>query len=357
MSKWQWAWEGVLGVVTVLALATVLFTAPDGHFLNIVASSAPTGMVAVALSLSLRTGTPNLAVGSVSALSGALIATFVTVTGMPLIVGLLLVVLLAGIAGLVMGAFTVLLSAPSWAVTLASAVVCDGLLFAVSQGRTVILPDPPSLPPVVGFVLFAVVSVAGGVVWKWRDLRRSLSNEWVGPLAGLAGSCVLAALGGFMLLLRLGAAQPASQGLFTAVFALAAVVLGGTSIGMGPGTGPNGERGSSAVTRVPGEHGATAAADLPGAIGRGGLGVIAYGDRGAVGGTVFAVLLLAVIQGQLVLLGVPAYLLMVVLGGVVICGLTVSRALDALRPDAPPSDSPPPGAPRPGASSPDVPRP
>ncbi|MFI7640380.1 hypothetical protein [Nonomuraea sp. NPDC049400] len=342
MSKWQWAWEGVLGLVTVLGVVMVLLTAPDGHLLNILALSAPSGLVAVGLSLSLRTGTPNLAVGSVSALSGALIASLVTVARLPLIVALLLVLLLAGIAGLVMGAFTVLLSAPSWAVTVAAAAVCDALLFAVAQGRAVILADPLVVPPVVGFVAFAVVSVAGGLVWKWRDLRHWLSKEWVGPLAGLAGSCVLAALGGFLLLLRLGAAQPGSQGLSAVVFALAAVVLGGASL--------SGKRGSPAPTSVPGavgpgervavgpgERGADGLGAVgPGERGAGGLGAvgpgaIAYGDRGAIGGTVFAVVILGIVQGQLALLGAPFYLTLIVLGGVVISGLTVSRALDALR--------------------------
>ncbi|MEQ4716836.1 hypothetical protein [Nonomuraea sp. B19D2] len=209
-----------------------------------------------------------------------------------------------------------LLSAPSWAVTVAAAAVCDALLFAVTQGRTVILADPLVVPPVVGFVAFAVVSVAGGLVWKWRDLRQWLSKEWVGPLAGLAGSCVLAALGGFLLLLRLGAAQPGSQGLSAVVFALAAVVLAGTSL--------SGERGSPAPTGVPGAIG-------PRERGADGLGAIAYGDRGAIGGTVFAVVILGIIQGQLALLGAPFNLTMIVMGGVVISGLTVSRALDALR--------------------------
>ncbi|MEV1169632.1 hypothetical protein [Nonomuraea sp. NPDC049784] len=82
-----------------------------------------------------------------------------------------------------------------------------------------------------------------------------------------------------------------------------AVGLGGVSL--------NGERGSPAVT---GERGA-----------------IAYGERGPIGGTVLAVLILAVVQGQLTLLYVPSYVIMIVQGGTVVVALTVSRALDALR--------------------------
>ncbi|MEW1838246.1 hypothetical protein AB0392_09850 [Nonomuraea angiospora] len=47
--------------------------------------------------------------------------------------------------------------------------------------------------------------------------------------------------------------------------------------------------------------------------------------------TLLAVLILAIVQGELALLAVPMYVIMIVLGGVVIAGLAVSRALDALR--------------------------
>ncbi|MFG6196422.1 hypothetical protein [Nonomuraea sp. JJY05] len=333
MSKWQWAWEGALGIVTVLGLGMVLFTAPGAHLLSILASSAPLGLVAVALSLSMRVGTPNLAVGSVSALSGVLIASLVVALGMPLVVGVLLVILLAVLCGLVMGAFTVLLEAPAWAVTLAAAVVCDALSLAFTQGRTIVLQEAPSLSPVVGFAVFAVVSVAGGLLWVRREFRQWLAKGWAGPLVGLAGSCVLAALGGFMLLLRLGAAQPGSQGLFTAVFALAAVLLGGTGLlngaGLASGGGFAGGGGSAGGVGLAGGAGLTNGADL--ANGAGATSTVADGGRGAVAGTLLAVLILAIVQGELALLAVPAYVIMIVLGGVVIVGLAVSRALDALR--------------------------
>ncbi|MFI7707062.1 ABC transporter permease [Nonomuraea sp. NPDC049480] len=286
MSRWQWAWEGVLGVLVVLAVGMVVVTAPTAHLPNVLASAAPLGLVAAGLSLSLRTGVPNLAVGAVSALSGALIATAVEVGEMSLVTGALLVLVLAAFAGLVIGAFTVLVSAPAWAVTLGAAVACEALLVAVTDAR-VIPVEVPQFPRALWFAVFAVVSVAGGLLWARRDVRERLSKGWTAGLVGLAGSGMLAALGGFVLLMRLGAAQPSSSGTFTTVFALAAVLLGGTS--------PNGE-------------------------------------RGAVTGTVFSVLLLSIVQGQLALLNAPFWVYSLILGIVVAVGLAVSRLLDALRP-------------------------
>lgn len=276
----------MLGVLVVLAVGMVVVTAPTAHLPNVLASAAPLGLVAAGLSLSLRTGVPNLAVGAVSALSGALIATAVEVGEMSLVTGALLVLVLAAFAGLVMGAFTVLVSAPAWAVTLGAAVACEALLVAVTDAR-VIPVEAPQFPRALWFAVFAVVSVAGGLLWARRDVRERLSKGWTAGLVGLAGSGMLAALGGFVLLMRLGAAQPSSSGTFTTVFALAAVLLGGTS--------PNGE-------------------------------------RGAVTGTVFSVLLLSIVQGQLALLNAPFWVYSLILGIVVAVGLAVSRLLDALRP-------------------------
>ncbi|MFC4122353.1 ABC transporter permease [Nonomuraea zeae] len=286
MTKWQWAWEGALGVIAVLAVGTVLVTAPVQHLVNILALAAPVGLAAVALSLSLRTGTPNLAVGAASALSGALMAWAAVELELPLATGVLLVLVLAAFAGLVLGAFTVLLGAPSWAVTLAAAVVFEALLVMLTGGSVIVLPSVPSYPPGAVFAVFAVLSVAGGALWLNRNVRERLSKGWAGGLVGLAGSSAVAALAGFALLVRLGAAQPGGQGLSTVVFALAAVVLGGTSLN---------------------------------------------GERGAVTGTLLSVLILAVVQGQLALMNFPSWVYTLVLGAVVALGLTVSRLLDALR--------------------------
>jgi ribose/xylose/arabinose/galactoside ABC-type transport system permease subunit len=204
---------------------------------------------------------------------------------MSLVAAVLLVLVFAAFAGLVMGAFTVFVSAPAWSVTLGAAVACEALLLAVTDAR-VIPVQGPQFPRALWFAVFAVVSVAGGLLWARRDVREWLGKRWTAGLVGLAGSTALAALGGFVLLMRLGAAQPGSNGTFTTVFVLAAVLLGGTS--------PNGE-------------------------------------RGAVTGTLLSVLLLAIVQGQLQLLNAPLWIYSLMLGIVVVVGLTVSRLLDALR--------------------------
>ncbi|MEV4398103.1 hypothetical protein [Nonomuraea sp. NPDC049607] len=285
MSTWQRAWEGVLGLLAVLGLALVLITTRSELVLDVLAQTGQLGLIVMGFGLSLRTGTPNLAVGAVAAASGAFVASTAT-AGVPLPLAMLLALVLAGLAGVAMSVFTMVLSAPAWAVTLGAAVVCEALVVALLGGGTIPLETAALYPGPLGFAVFAVVSIAGGLLWTRQEVRKDLGAGWPGAVLGLAGSSMLAAAGGIALLLRLGAATPGSQGLYSTVFALAAVLLGGTS---------------------------------------------PYGERAGVAGTVLGVLILAVAQGLLAYLGAPVWVFMLVMGMVVLIGLGASRLLDALR--------------------------
>ncbi|MGW2159756.1 ABC transporter permease subunit [Nonomuraea sp. NPDC001699] len=285
MSTWQRAWEGVLGLLAVLGLALVLITTRSELVLDVLARTGQLGLIVMGFGLSLRTGTPNLAVGAVAAASGAFVASTAT-AGVPLPLAMLLALVLAGLAGVAMSVFTMVLSAPAWAVTLGAAVVCEALVVALLGGGTIPLETAALYPGPLGFAVFAVVSIAGGLLWTRQEVRKDLGAGWPGAVLGLAGSSMLAAAGGIALLLRLGAATPGSQGLYSTVFALAAVLLGGTS---------------------------------------------PYGERAGVAGTVLGVLILAVAQGLLAYLGAPVWVFMLVMGMVVLIGLGASRLLDALR--------------------------
>jgi ribose/xylose/arabinose/galactoside ABC-type transport system permease subunit len=285
VSIWQRGWEGVLGLVVVFGVAVILLTAPGAHLVNVLGWAGQLGLVAAGLALSLRTGTPNLAVGSLSALTSGLVAYAGVELGMPFPVAMVLALVFAVVAGLVMGVLTMLLAAPAWAISLGAAVGCEALLAAITDGRTILMPGM-SYSALLGFAVFAIISVAGGVLWLRQDVRAGLTKGWPAALAGLAGSSALAALGGVALLMRLGAADAGTQGWPITVFALAAVLLGGTSV---------------------------------------------YGERGAAAGTVLAVLILAIAQGQLNLMNAPAWLFQLALGAVVLVGLAVSRLLEALR--------------------------
>ncbi|NUT43710.1 MAG: hypothetical protein HOV86_27335, partial [Thermoactinospora sp.] len=150
MSIWQRAWEGLLGLLALLGLVLVLVTTSGDHLLNVLAQAGQLGLIVMGLGLSLRTGTPNLAVGALAWVSAAFVAFAATDAGMPLPIALLLALVLAALAGVVMSVFTMVLSAPAWAVSLGAAVVCEALVLALLDGRTIPLPSAAVYPGGLG---------------------------------------------------------------------------------------------------------------------------------------------------------------------------------------------------------------
>jgi ribose/xylose/arabinose/galactoside ABC-type transport system permease subunit len=235
------AWEGVLLlfalVVTVLAVA-------DGHLFQgsaVWSQLAALGILAAGLGLSLRTGTPNLAVASIASLAGVLYARLLA-DGVSSVPAMIVTVLAALVAGLVLALVTGLTGAPAWAVTLGGVALAGTV--GIASGVT-----PKILP--VGtlstgmFTVFAAVfvigSVGGGVLWLVPGIRGALGTttedgrpaglgrRLVAALVGLGGSSLLAGLAGVLYAGWVGAAAFNSTQL-QLLIALGAVLLGGVSL-------------------------------------------------------------------------------------------------------------------------------
>ncbi|GAA3454393.1 hypothetical protein [Dactylosporangium matsuzakiense] len=231
-------WEGVLLLVAAGVLITLyneaerLFSS-GGYWL----SFAALGLAAAGLSLSLRTGTPNLAVGPLASLaayvyadSGSMLAGIAAAAGIGLVLALLV-----GLTGL-----------PGWTVTLFGGLICTAIVIGASDARTTRLQDPPQTYWVWG-VGFIVVSIAGGVVFAIPAVRRYLSANrpaggeagafsgarFVGALVGVFGSSVAAGLAGAVLTIRLASAGPGDNNL----------TLGGLAVVLLAGVSPLGRRG------------------------------------------------------------------------------------------------------------------
>ncbi|MEV6156509.1 hypothetical protein AB0L53_39810 [Nonomuraea sp. NPDC052129] len=276
-------WEGLLGLATIGMIVVALLSAPSVHLVNVLAQAGPLGLVATGLALSFRAGTPNVAVGSISALTGMVTASLAT-QGLGWTAAIIAIVL-ATVGGLVLGLFVAALSAPAWAVTLGAAVACEAMVVAIADGQTISFQLGGDFPGYLWFVLFVIVSLGGALAWSALRLK----SVWLGALVGLGGSSLLAALGGVALLTRLHAASPISS--WTTTFtALAAVLLGGISV---------------------------------------------HGKRGGVAGTVLAVLFLSLVQGQLALWGTPFWVFMLVTGAVILAALLAGRLADLAAPEAP----------------------
>jgi ribose transport system permease protein len=225
-------WEGVLLFLlaaTVVALTATgeLFSGPGLWF-----SVASTGLIAAGFALSLRTATPNLAVGAIAAMTAMLYAKLVAEDwpGIPAGVAALVVALLLG---LLMGLFTGRTPAPAWAVTLGGSAIALAVTLALADDNGF----PLQLEPMAGgsgtaavwTLVFLAVSIGGGAWWQSRGAGATLTPDRLrGPLVGIGGSSVLAGLGGIAAVTYLGV--PPTDTYTRLLLAAGAALLGGVSV-------------------------------------------------------------------------------------------------------------------------------
>lgn len=286
---------------TFLALAT-----PSGTFLSgrnlvfvllqiSVNTILASGMTMVILSKGI-----DLSVGSVVALSGVVGADLVA-QGWPVPLAAAIAIGLGALVGLVNGASIVYLRVAPFIATLAMMTAARGLAYLYTDGVSVgNLPEsftvwgngrigPVPIPVVVAAVVVGGTAILLGRTVFGRRLFALGGNEEAARLAGvrvgrakiliytLMGA--LAALGGILLAARLGAGDPKAGQLFE-LTAIAAVVVGGTSLA---------------------------------------------GGRGGVWGTVLGALIIGVLDNGLVLMDVSAFWQMVVKGLVILGAVALDR--------------------------------
>jgi ribose/xylose/arabinose/galactoside ABC-type transport system permease subunit len=237
----QLGWEAilliaVLGTAVVVAATGVLFQGAAPWF-----SLSAVGLLATGLALSLRTATPNLAVGAIAVLAGAVYAELAKDGGGGLPAGIVAVVIALAL-GLVLAVIVGLTSAPAWAVTLGGMAVAQAVTFALLDGQTVPIGSRSGGTGTAVFwtLVFVAVSIGGGVLWLVPGVRKALGAnrttddpvrfrpaKLVGALAGIGGSSLLAGLSGVVLVTYLGAATPGGGD--NLLVAAGAVLLGGVS--------------------------------------------------------------------------------------------------------------------------------
>ncbi|MEV4891168.1 ABC transporter permease [Nonomuraea sp. NPDC055795] len=244
-------------LVVALSLATQTFLT-QGNLVNLLDQAVIVGLLTCGITLCMICGVFDLsasAVLAVSAVVGVLVA-----RGGGVALGFGAAVLAGALLGAVNGAAVVLLRVHSFIVTLALSIVYRGLALVITAGA-IVYPDPARLtefqslswPTALGGVtvpsllLFTVSAVTSLVLWRTTLGRRvyavggnpeaaRLSGIRVGPVRivvfTISGVC--AALAGLVLAARGGSAQ-ASMGTLLELSAIAAAVIGGTSILGGEG--------------------------------------------------------------------------------------------------------------------------
>ena len=214
-------------------------------------------VVAAGMTLVLIIGGIDLSVGSVLGLCGAVVGLALINFHLPIWAAILLALGVGLAAGTLNGVVSVRLGIPSFIVTLGMLEIARGLAYLTTNSQTKYIgSDVEGLStPVAGlavspaFIITLLVIVAGQVVLSRTVFGRYLiaigTNEQAVRLAGInprpfkiavfALLGLLAGLGGVFYTSRLGSSDP-NAGVGLELSAIAAVVIGGTSLMGGRGS-------------------------------------------------------------------------------------------------------------------------
>lgn len=293
----------VFAFVVVFAVLSILSPAFFSlrNMANVLDQSAQIGLVAVGATITIIGGGFDLSSGAIFAASGSL-AAFIARLGYP-VLGLGAGVLLGAILGILNGALIAGIRINSFVATLASGLVIRGLAFVLTQGLLIQIEDERFAA--LGRVRFLEVKIPVYILFifaiiAWFLLSRMSFGRYVYAIGGneeaarLSGvrvklvrtatfmlSGLSAGLAGIIGASRISTGQ-ANVGTGLELSAIAAVVIGGTSI---------------------------------------------MGGEGAVWRTLLGVILLQLISNGMNILNVPSFYQLVVQGAVILFAVS----LDALR--------------------------
>ena len=250
------------GIVAVLLLISVALAATTDSFAtasnltNVARQVSINGILAVGVTFVLLTGGVDLSLGSVVALSGVACATFAHPGDHSVFVPIAVGLLTGAACGLVNGTLVTLGGVAPFIVTLGMMTIARGLALIFSGGRpvadmsnelTALAGDLFGIP--IPMLCFAGVAAAAWFFLSNFRLGRHIyavgGNENAARAAGVPveqvklfayGLCgLLAGLAGVVLAARITTGQP-NAGQAYELDAIAAVVIGGTSLAGGVGT-------------------------------------------------------------------------------------------------------------------------
>jgi simple sugar transport system permease protein len=255
-----------LGVLIALLVLVGIFTLLQPAFLtldtfgDILTQAAELGVAAVGVTFLMIAGEFDLSVGSNFAFAGVLLALLVTQASLSPFLAVPLALLVAGGIGLLNGVITLATRIPSFITTLGTMMMWRGLALAITGGWPIsILTASALLDALGGRAVYSTLRVSA--IWLlivtavfWALLGKTAYGNWVFATGGkreaaralgvpvrrvkltnftLAG--VLAGAAGFMQFGRMSSMSPV-WGDALALEAIAAAVIGGTSLMGGSGT-------------------------------------------------------------------------------------------------------------------------
>jgi ribose transport system permease protein len=255
-------WREYAGLVAALALLVAVFGLATDHFLTAatfatIANQVPSAvLVAVGMTFVLVVGGIDLSVGSVLGLSGAVLGAVLVDLRLPLPLALAACLATGLACGALSGLVTVRWALPSFIVTLGMLEIARGAAYAVSGSQTAYLGSHLewvaegsllglSLPAALALAVVGVGQLVLSRTVFGRYMLAVGANEEAVRLSGIdprpvkgavfATSGLLSALAAVLYCARLASADP-NAGIGLELQAIAAVVIGGTSLMGGRGS-------------------------------------------------------------------------------------------------------------------------
>ena len=258
------AFASLIVLVIGFSLASPNFL-QTSNIMAILQATSVNGVLAVGVTLIIITGGIDLSIGTLMTFCAVIAGVVLTWGGMPLPLGILAAIGTGAACGLISGTLVAKARIPPFIATLGMMLILKGLSLIVTGAKPIYFNDTPgfsvisqgsligalipALPVPNGvLILFLTAAVIAWVLSRTVLGRYTFalgSNEeavrlsgvdtdfWKMAIYALAGGIV--GLGGLLMASRLNSAQPA-LGLGYELEAIAAVVIGGTSLSGGRGT-------------------------------------------------------------------------------------------------------------------------
>jgi ribose transport system permease protein len=251
------AFGSLIVIFTAFSLASPNFARFD-NIVGILLATAVTGVLAVGITFVIITGGIDLSIGTVMTFSAVFAGLFITNMKLPIYVGVLGGIAAGGFCGFLNGTAIAKAKIPPFIATLGMMMITKGLSLVLSKAKPIYFNDTPSFAnismgsvlgiPNAVLIFFAVAIIASLILSKTVLGRYNValgSNEEAARLSGinvdrwkiaiytLCG--IFAGIAGIMMAARLNSAQPA-LGAGYEMDAIAAAVIGGTSLSGGEGT-------------------------------------------------------------------------------------------------------------------------
>jgi len=258
------AFAGLVALMVVFSIASDNFLQTD-NLVSILQATAVNGVLAIACTLVIVSGGIDLSVGCLMTFCAVVTGVVLTNWGMPLPLGILAAIATGAVCGGLSGWLVAQLRVPPFIATLGMMMLLKGLALVISGSKPIYFLDTPgfeaiaqdsllgavlpALPiPNSVLILFAVAIGASWLLSQTLFGRYAFalgSNEEAARLSGLqvkrwkvavyAVGGAICGIAGLLIASRLNSAQPAlGQGY--ELDAIAAVVIGGTSLAGGRGS-------------------------------------------------------------------------------------------------------------------------